>query len=295
MASTFAVFGDIHGRISLMLVLARRWEVDSGHTLTGVLQVGDMGAFPDPTRLDAATARHARHDPDELGYSQYRAGCDEGAALLSGSTWPVVWVRGNHEDEDHLRTFASPTAIDPWQRLWFVPDGTTFTVNGVRIGAMGGKPASRRPSRPPCPHSISTSLAQNAYPQKDIDVLLSHAGPREILRHGSRQISALCARIRPRVHLFGHHHIRHGPTASAHGVQHIGLDHLGFVRGRLQRGCWGILHLGDDGSIRWTWGDTLHWTPKIKPHTYRDEIPHLAASPRPFSPEAPTTTPRAVD
>ncbi|TGO01961.1 hypothetical protein PN36_33090, partial [Candidatus Thiomargarita nelsonii] len=61
----FAVFGDIHGRIALMYTLAFLWENESGIKLSGLLQVGDMGAFPNPFKLDDATQKYAQIDPDE--------------------------------------------------------------------------------------------------------------------------------------------------------------------------------------------------------------------------------------
>ena len=279
MASTFAVFGDVHGRISLMLILARRWEVEAGRTLDGVLQVGDMGAFPDIHALDRATRCHAQNDPDELGYAAYLKGCAEGDALLGAARWPVVWVRGNHEDIDHLRLFQVPTPVDPWGKMWFVPDGTSMTIGSCRIAAMGGKPQSRRARHPPDPHSVS-ALAETAYAPDTVDILLSHAGPHDVVRHGSRRISALCARIRPRIHLFGHHHIRHGPHTTPSGQLRIGLDHLEFVGQRLQRGCWGILSV-EETAVQWQWGDAFSWTTRIHREDYRRWIPTLTAGSNP--------------
>lgn len=290
---TFAVFGDVHGRISLMLVLSRRWEESSGRSLDGVLQVGDMGAFPDISRLDRATQRHAAKDRDELGYAEYLRGCAEGAALLGEPGWPVVWMRGNHEDFEHLSTFRVPTAVDPWGRLLFVPDGTEATVAGLRIGALGGKqhPQAERgrgrrararfrkvARRPEEPSWITERIAKTAYPDGGLDILLTHAGPPGALsRGGSPLIEEAARRIRPRVHLFGHHHVQSGPDSGPGGATLIGLDHLEFVGERLQTGCWGILEL-DEASVRWTWGDRFHWTSQITRSTYRGWIPALTLS-----------------
>src|SRR3954464_9562903 len=102
----FAVFGDIHGRIALMITMARLWEQQTGLRLAGILQVGDMGAFPDTARLDDATARMARNDPDELGFASYCVQTEEGERYLGGPSVPVtVFIRGNHEDFDYLAGF----------------------------------------------------------------------------------------------------------------------------------------------------------------------------------------------
>ena len=55
----FLIFGDLHGRILPAFHLAMAWEREHGLRLDGLLQVGDLGYFPDPARLDKATARHA--------------------------------------------------------------------------------------------------------------------------------------------------------------------------------------------------------------------------------------------
>jgi len=285
---TFAVFGDVHGRISLMLILARRWEEDTGRSLDAVLQVGDMGAFPDINRLDRATVRHAAKDTDELGFSEYVRGCAEGAALLANDGWPVVWMRGNHEDFEYLDQFRSPTAVDPWGRLIYVPDGTETTVAGLRIGAIGGKgrpsvdrgrgksarKAYRKSQHRDDPSWLSERIAGNAY-SDGLDILLTHAGPAEVLRFGSPHLAAAARRIRPRIHLFGHHHIQHGPASGPGGATVIGLDHLEFIGHRIQNGCWGILEV-DGEDVRWTWGDTFRWASQLSPNGYRSWIPSLS-------------------
>jgi hypothetical protein len=105
----FAVFGDVHGRIALMMTIARLWEHHGARRLSGVLQVGDMGAFPDHTRLDEATARMARDDADELGFASFCTPTDEGERYLGDGAPPVAFIRGNHEDFDYLAAFDSPS------------------------------------------------------------------------------------------------------------------------------------------------------------------------------------------
>lgn len=279
---TFAVFGDIHGRLTLMLLLSRAWERETGRRLDGVLQVGDMGAYPDPSRLDNATRRCAARDADELGFSQYLRGSREGAALLGGDGWPVIWMRGNHEDFDYLSRFQRPTAVDPWGRLIFLPDGQQHTLAGVRIGAMGGMaPRHERGGRGDHVHKKTAASDPRLVPRRLINttfvdttpaVLLTHAGPRiPGLSSGSQLLTQLCERIRPRVHLFGHHHIALGPVTGPGGSTLIGLDHLAFRRGHLQGRCWGILELSGE-QVTWTWGDTLDWIAPLNRANYRSVL-----------------------
>ena len=51
-------------RVPLRVVLG---EAERPRTSAGVLQVGDMGYFPDISRMDKASIRHAKDDPLELG------------------------------------------------------------------------------------------------------------------------------------------------------------------------------------------------------------------------------------
>jgi hypothetical protein len=55
----FLVFGDLHGRVLPAFKLAQAWSREHGIELAGLLQVGDFGYFPDPSRFDKATKRHA--------------------------------------------------------------------------------------------------------------------------------------------------------------------------------------------------------------------------------------------
>jgi Icc-related predicted phosphoesterase len=288
--ATFAVFGDIHGRITLMLVLARRWEEETGRRLDGILQVGDFGAFPDVQRLDKATAKHAARDTDELGFSEYLEGCEEGERLLGTPGWPVVWMRGNHEDFEYLSMFLQPTAVDPWGRLVYVPDGASYEVAGVRVGAMGGKPeptaargrgrrareAHRKASLAALnPTYLDPGLAGKAYPEGGIDVLLTHGGPDALLDGGSAALTSLTERVAPRVALFGHHHTFAHPTTGPGGAFTVGLDHLEFRSGRLQKGCWGILEL-TDADVRWSWGHLLPWNGQMQQESYRGWMSSLS-------------------
>jgi hypothetical protein len=65
--ASYLIFGDLHGRILPAFRLASAWSREHGVAMFGLLQVGDLGYFPDPSRLDKATARFAAQDPLELG------------------------------------------------------------------------------------------------------------------------------------------------------------------------------------------------------------------------------------
>jgi hypothetical protein len=54
-----AVLGDLHGHIDLALSILKRWEKEHGKSLDSIIQVGDLGYFPDLERIDSATKRFA--------------------------------------------------------------------------------------------------------------------------------------------------------------------------------------------------------------------------------------------
>src|SRR3954451_24539756 len=107
--TTYLVFGDLHGRILPAFRLASAWAREHATPLAGVLQVGDLGFFPDPSRLDKATKRHAEKDPLELGASDIA----ERTRIADGvfddpDAPPALWfTAGNHEDYEILAGLAA--------------------------------------------------------------------------------------------------------------------------------------------------------------------------------------------
>jgi hypothetical protein len=196
-ASRYLIFGDLHGRILPTFCLARRWEQQHDIRLDGLLQVGDLGYFPDLTRLDEATARHAADDPLELGTClvvQPNREADEVFQGDDGPPPPLWFTAGNHEDFDALaereqdggRRSAS-FAVDAYGFVRCIRDGHVVTLPGpVQVGAVWGiddeAPNARRrtPERGRSRGRSLTSLAGTGF-----DVLLSHDGPRDAVLAGS--------------------------------------------------------------------------------------------------------------
>jgi hypothetical protein len=87
----------------------------------GILQVGDLGYFPDTSRLDKATARYAARDPLELGVQLVTQPSLEADAVFMEPDLPeALWfTAGNHEDFDALQSLehgagAHKRAASPW-------------------------------------------------------------------------------------------------------------------------------------------------------------------------------------
>ncbi len=288
----FAVFGDIHGRVALMYTLALLWQNESGIKLSGILQVGDMGAFPNPFNIDKATQKYAKLDPDELGFHKFCTQTEEGKFYLDRQNTPnTYFIRGNHEDFDYLGSFSQPTTVDPWQRLHFIPDGQQVNLfkPEVTIGGFGGIPPStehrgrgkkaRKKYRQAFdmasydPRFFSEDLVKSAFNNSEkIDILMTHAGPQcPELMNGSIYLAELAKRISPKVHLFGHHHQVVKPCQGPGNSLLVGLEHLNFnTNGELQKGAWGILTLSED-SVKFSFSSpqNLPFLKTVKRETYR--------------------------
>ena len=114
--ATYLVFGDLHGRVLPAFRLAQAWSREHGVTLDGLLQVGDLGVFLDPSRFDKATKRHAEKDSLECGVRLVAEPSEEADAVFADEPCPgAMWfTAGNHEDYELLKDWergAGPGAI----------------------------------------------------------------------------------------------------------------------------------------------------------------------------------------
>src|SRR5205823_5078523 len=103
--ATYLVFGDLHGRVLPAFKLAQAWSREHGVALDGLLQVGDLGYFPDPGRFDKATKRHAAKDALEDGVRLVAQPSEEADAVFADERCPAaLWfTAGNHEDYELLK------------------------------------------------------------------------------------------------------------------------------------------------------------------------------------------------
>jgi len=125
-----AVFGDVHGALDAMYKCVGRFEEKHRVRVVGVLQVGDMGVFPDPARLDQATWKRAKEDTTELGAADYVLGKKK----ASHPTW---FVRGNHEDFDFLMRRRN-VCIDPYNMIHHVFVGPVKISSGGERCVVAG-------------------------------------------------------------------------------------------------------------------------------------------------------------
>jgi hypothetical protein len=256
--ATYLVFGDLHGRILPAFRLALACEREHGEPLAGLLQVGDLGYFPDATRLDKATKRHAEKDPLELGTQDVVAPSRLADEVFNGpDAAPTLWfTAGNHEDHDALEALRHGPGstrddfpVDVYGRVRCIADGHVATLpGGLRVGALWGvddqAPNARRhlPAGARIRERNAWTLAFGTF-----DVLLSHDAPRDLVYpdSGSSAVSAIVADAKPAFAFFGHYH-----PGDRLVTAEVGPTRLFHLHGLEFRGPGGTAEPGSVGVLR---------------------------------------------
>lgn len=213
-----AIFADVHGRILLCFKLCARWEKETGQRIDLILQAGDLGAFPDETRLDKATRRFAQADPTELGFLTDFVHYDPAtAALLNETTCNLLFVRGNHEDHswlDQHEQAATDTIfpIDAYKRIYCLKSGIPYTFQAndqqiqlLGIGRVGALAGEQNVQQAKYIQDYETERIF-ALGKTTIDVLLTHDSPQHFITpgYGMEEIRLVLNQYRPTYHFFGH-------------------------------------------------------------------------------------------
>ena len=163
---------------------------------------------------------------------------------------PLYWIKGNNEDYDVIAD--SIAGRPPASTLCYLKNGGPHVVGPWRVAALGGTfapswyntaAAALPPSRG---HRTSNSAVKLGKSRDDkrrhfvreevaicrslanIDIFLTHEAPRPFYPAGRRidagktAINEVLTAMRPRLHLFGHHH--EFTDSMRQGVRSIGLD-----------------------------------------------------------------------
>jgi uncharacterized protein len=163
---------------------------------------------------------------------------------------PLYWIKGNNEDFDVIAAAMAGRALAP--TLHYLANGGPHRVGPWRIAALGGTFAPswyNTPSSalPPSKGRKTTATTVKLGKSRDdkrrhfvreevlickslanIDVFLTHEAPRPFYPAGRRidagktVLNDVLAAMRPRLHLFGHHH--EFTDTMRQGVRSLGLD-----------------------------------------------------------------------
>jgi hypothetical protein len=163
---------------------------------------------------------------------------------------PLFWIKGNNEDFDVIAAAVAGHPVA--DRLHYVPNGGPYQVGPWRVAALGGTfapswyhmaAAELPPSRGRHLAASSVKLGKSRDDKRrhfvreevvtckalaGVDVFLTHEAPRPFYAAGRRlevgktAINEVLTAMRPRLHLFGHHH--EFTDSVRQGVRSIGLD-----------------------------------------------------------------------
>ena len=152
---------------------------------------------------------------------------------------PLYWVKGNNENFDAIASNRLPP------NLFHLPNGELKSIGLLNVAGLGGTyaPTMYELRAADLPHpKKSTAKATEAADRRrhfvreeveackgmrGVDIFLSHEAPRPFrvnrgLDAGKTPINEVLAAMKPRLHLFGHHH--RFTVAEAAGVPSICLD-----------------------------------------------------------------------
>ena len=134
-----AFFGDTHGQLDYMFSLVRKIESGLGKAVDLDVQVGDFGAWRRAEDMDASSRKWCeRHDvPLETGMGDF-------PAYYRGekkASHPVLFIRGNHEDQAWLLELEKPyrelpgATVEVVPNFFFLPDGhiVEWKDSGIRF------------------------------------------------------------------------------------------------------------------------------------------------------------------
>jgi uncharacterized protein len=151
---------------------------------------------------------------------------------------PMYWIKGNNENFDAIAQATFPDNVR------FLQNARPQRIDGIHVVGLGGTLAPTLYETPavelPHPKKGSLKATQLADRRRhfvreevdackalrDIDVFLTHEAPRPFkvgrIEAGKAPVNEVLAAVRPRLHLFGHHHRFSELTLG--GVKSVGLD-----------------------------------------------------------------------
>jgi Icc-related predicted phosphoesterase len=155
---------------------------------------------------------------------------------------PLYWIKGNNENFDLIAAGDLPVG------LHYLPNGTVQRIDGLAVAGLGGTFAptmyDTRAAELPHPKKGSAKATELAdrrrhfvreeveacKAMREVDLLLTHEAPRPFRvgpagrgnDAGKTPINEILAAMKPRLHLFGHHH--RFVEMAVQGVRSVGLD-----------------------------------------------------------------------
>ncbi|CAN5384894.1 metallophosphoesterase [soil metagenome] len=196
-----------------------------------------FGALGDIHGDFEAVRRIMRRYPDVPFWLSVGDVADEAGRYVAFGA-PLYWVKGNNENFDLIASRSFPA------NLHYIANGQSVEVGALRIAGLGGTLAPSLYDTPASelPHPVKSTARSTALADRRrhfvrdevdacramtrIDVLLTHEAPRPFragrMDAGKTPINEVLADMKPRLHLFGHHHRLSEQQVG--GVPSVGLD-----------------------------------------------------------------------
>jgi hypothetical protein len=227
----FCVAGDVHGELDRLYREVEAFERSIGTPFQGILQVGDLGIWPDAEKVDKATRKHGNAGDFPRWWAEKKE------APVS-----TLFIKGNHEDHEFLtRQACIDRTILPG--LTYLPNGVVIDLEGeeglLRVAGLGGCHSNRDAKQlwpgQHSPRHYSGAEVRDLldYAEDHVDVLLMHDAPHVVsvgMRDGggsslASSLTLLVQKLRPRIAFFGHHHQQTGTVID--GIPCVGLNIIG--------------------------------------------------------------------
>jgi Icc-related predicted phosphoesterase len=157
---------------------------------------------------------------------------------------PLYWIKGNNENFDRIAEWEAGEALVP--NLHFIRNGTAIDAGPLKVAGLGGTFAPKWFDTPAAtlPHTKSDDKRRHFVREeaeacarlRDVDIFMTHEAPRPFivareanaakrrLDAGKPAVNAVLAAMKPRLHLFGHHH--RFMESEREGVRSVCIDRV---------------------------------------------------------------------
>lgn len=261
-----AIFADIHGKILLPFKMVSKYNELTDKPIALILQCGDVGAFPDLSKLDRATVKHAKEDRDELGFhDDFVNPKNEIQAFLNRLNINMICVRGNHEDHGFLDELEAKYAtlsafpIDCYGRVFICKTGylQKFQQGNIHFSFMGIGRVGDRKKRPDNKIFIQEYEKQilNKFMKQntEIQTLITHDAAADMTAqgYGMSELRKVLDELIPSYHFYGHTgHPFKEELDTNELTKSVKIKELEFNEsGSLPYGCMVTLEVSKEGNL----------------------------------------------
>jgi len=249
----YLFLGDLHGDIKASIILAIRLQTLFNVPLSAVFQVGDFGYWPGGVAAINEDPYYKKWDKFDFFEIAQSAKKEDffivGKSDIETFKAPFYFIRGNHEDFNHLSLISKDIPSEVITGIYFITDYFNGIVENLHIMALGGiltdlergKGKKAKVEFKKCQQKLKTDRRRSnasllfQLNSTGVDLLLTHSGlaSRED-REGSKQLETYLSHSDIRLHFYGHHHKFSigdvGENTVSIGLRNLDVDARGMLR-----------------------------------------------------------------